>query len=179
MSFKRLLKKEYQVHQKDISVQTNAGRIALIAYVVGGWLLPLLHDHGSHQHIASAARGLCGSHATSTCDSGSHSHQHAAHQHAAHNEHKTPCKSHDQESPSLEHRVPTDSSGFVAGSAASAHDHGLCALCIARSSSAARVTLEPLTFRPLGVCRSAPQRSRHCFQFWWPIEPSRGPPTAV
>ncbi len=89
-------------------MRTNAGRIALIAHIVGGWLLPILHEHGSHQHSDSvtAEGASCvpkpPSDVTSTCGFRSHSHPRSLQ-----NERHASDPKQKQESPQLQHKFPS------------------------------------------------------------------------
>lgn len=159
-------------------MQTNAGCIALIAYLVGGWLLPSLHDHGSHQHSASAEQATSGlpivSNVASTCNS----HCHTNHR-SSHNGHRTLGQNQDHEITEIRNRVSTGPPGFGSGPLATFHDHGLCALCIARSMNGRQATLKLTTFRPVGFCKTTSPEAQHCLQTWLTVKAPRGSPNAA
>jgi len=172
--------KAISVRQKDVFVQTNAGRIALIAYIVGGWLLPILHEHGSHQHSDSvtAEGASCApkpsSDVTSTCGFRSHSHPRSLQ-----NERHASDPKQKQESPQLQHKFSSGAAGLGSGPPATFHDHDLCALCLAQSIKASKVALRSYTSRPLGVCILAHLTAQHCSQSCLAVNATRGPPDAV
>jgi hypothetical protein len=159
-------------------VQTNAGCIALIAYTMGGWLLPSLHDHGSHQHSASAERSSLGllivPNVASTCGSYSHSHHRTPH-----NVRRTLGQNQDHETTQIQNKASAGPPGFESGPAATFHDHGLCALCIARSMNGPRATLKLGTFRPVDFCSTTAPKALHCLQSWLMVKAPRGSPNAA
>ncbi|WP_345327059.1 hypothetical protein [Novipirellula rosea] len=122
-----------------------ASRIALIAYVVGGWLLPAMHHHPGHSHTqlgGAAGSTCCSDHgcdaALATPDSshGDGSHADDGSQCCHHHDRcDVAPTSHSAPSAALTHS-PADQSHSVLYAVDSGDPHaciGLCALCAAQS----------------------------------------------
>ena len=88
-------------------------RIALIAYLLGGWLLPAIHHHADHQH------GAC-QHVAATSPSSESDHGCCGH-------------SHDHQHESDEASDESASDLQITSAAKLRTCDGLCALCSARS----------------------------------------------
>lgn len=156
-------------------LQIYVGRIALIAYVLGGWLLPLLHDHGAHGHTSSTLQASCGHTSTShdalelgsSCD---HSDDH-------HSQNDSASSGHNKAS--LEHKCSEGSPSIGSGPLTTFHDHGLCALCVSRSVNGQQLMLIPSSFRVVAEGFSAPPELPHCVRLLGTSAFARGPPITV
>ncbi|MCM2374847.1 hypothetical protein [Aporhodopirellula aestuarii] len=162
-------------------MQRFTAQIALIAYVVGGWLLPAAHHH-VHDHAKTS--GACACVVAAGIDSNrdpdaeseafptspapaSHGHSHDC------------CCDHSPESSVVEsaNADVDSSSNLVVGHSTSSDCQGLCALCcsisvVGQVSDARAISIAPLT---------STGTSRHA-GLAWPLPPlcggisSRGPP---
>jgi hypothetical protein len=118
---------------------TSVSRLTLIAYVVGGWLLPATHYHAHHDH------GPC-----------HHAHHHSAATHAeqtceqSESDKSSRCCGHTEhcEAASDAPQRATDENYWASQQLACS---GLCALCSARAltSTTLRQTATQLTLRDL------------------------------
>jgi len=141
-------------------------RLALIAYLLGGWLLPALHRHDHAHHAVEACHEeVISSPSAHCCD---HGHAH----HSTTETGSEESESEKTEPDSLEPQV------------AAAHPvllcEGLCALCSARS-------IKSITFKqkPSSILANAPPQRIVVIEPAFPLARaahqhlSRGPPTAA
>lgn len=142
--------------------------LALIAYVVGGWLLPATHHHSGS--CAAHAHGTVAPEADTAPDSDSHGHS-AGQRHACDHDHAA---------------EPADTQQCEASSLPAwkslTHDHlcvGLCALCAARTLSPVRSSTQTIASQPVHRLRTKLVEGP-----LWPMpghdssQYSRGPPNA-
>lgn len=156
-------------------LQIYVGRIALIAYVLGGWLLPLLHDHGAHEHSASTLQASCEH--TSTSQDALEPSSSCDHTNDHHSQKDSASPGHHEAS--LKHKCSEDSPGIGSGPGTSFHDHGLCALCVSRSVNGQQLTLIPTSFRLLFKELLTPPEQPHCVRLLRTPALARGPPSTV
>lgn len=168
-------------------------RIALVAYLVGGWIMPSLHRHGMHQHagatcLASSAHvhssGACEGHAGSIptgqrpssrnqTDS-PHVHEHDGHQHNDHHH-----GIHQESAQTDPADIPTSKPGVKTRPPSDHHDHGLCAMCVSRSLNGHRDTLFAPCFQSLATGIFHACEIPHHVQSRRSSNFSRGPPFYV
>jgi hypothetical protein len=158
-------------------VQRWIASLTLIAYLIGGWLLPVTHHHGAG--VAATADCGAGCHSHAPLDANLPSQDHPQQSTCSH---APPALQAGASANSQEGETEVDRSGGSEPSFQSlphASCQGLCALCVARSLSSQRLveTLVATGFIPVGeACVFEPpfllQRSRG-------IAFSRGPPLFV
>ncbi|QDT13596.1 hypothetical protein K239x_56160 [Planctomycetes bacterium K23_9] len=128
----------------DASLNRLTARIALIAYLMGGWLLPMTHQHGDGcghaghwfaEITATQAWHLAGhQHAPDSSPSGdSHTHHGCSH------DHSHPCAS----AESIIKILRAAGGKQVLREGASSPTQGLCALCVARTLSSSNPASAP------------------------------------
>lgn len=155
-------------------VQTWTGRIALIAYVLGGWLLPLLHDHDSHQHAAESCVAVA-SKAVNSADSSCHAgHSHAGHSQAGHS-HGPAGDDH----PTTEHKLSSSTPAMGTAPPVAIHDHGLCSLCVSRSINGHHAPSFPTVLQSIPSINFSARDLPPCVQPKRATDLSRGPPCNV
>jgi hypothetical protein len=135
-------------------------RVALIAYVLGGWLLPAAHHHLHHQH--GVCQHVAPSSMLATSDHGCCQHSHG-HDHEGEGQ---SGKGHPASGPSLQ---PAESPKLSCD--------GLCALCTARSLASTAVTHKQSSLADVDAGSDA-QPSEPTFPPASPAQQhlSRGPP---
>lgn len=145
---------------------TWVSRLTLIAYLVGGWLLPAAHFHAHHDH--AVCHNDVASHASATCED------------AESDDHQSHCCGHSDRC-----ETASDAPARQIGkhfSEAQPHPvcNGLCALCSARTLTS--TTLKQAV-NQFGLCDG----SQGVIYFYPPLLPhapasehfSRGPPEIV
>jgi hypothetical protein len=139
-------------------------QIALIAYVVGGWLIPAAHDHGAHAFGGKGRHHVHGH----TCR-----HAHEGHEHDTFEpEH---CDSHRHGSEGTGSSIQWKSAPPSSGPCL-----GLCAICSARTLSKARPDGLILAGREAAVVsRAAVVEPMWSLPETGGVHFSRGPPTAA
>ncbi|NND97704.1 MAG: hypothetical protein HKN47_10295 [Pirellulaceae bacterium] len=128
-------------------------RIALLSYLIGGWLLPLLHHH---EHTHRFDERVVVSAGTTPLDTQS-SHEGCSHCH----HHHEPASFGGSESdgkPLSATLVIVDDSSRQPGirSGRSGQCVGLCTLCVARSTSSVRPLANRSTLSTITVCQLLP-----------------------
>ncbi|TWU26957.1 hypothetical protein Pla52o_08130 [Novipirellula galeiformis] len=163
-------------------------RIALIAYVVGGWLLPAMHHHHGHSHHSGASQAGCCAElecerpaAVSVADSRDGEskgcdHHHDGSSHA--DDHARSCSGGTSSNGSF-----ADDTNAILFAVNSSHSHaclGLCALCSAQSLKGEAVAVVACSVDQGPVCGRVVSTGIH-----WPlsVQPggisSRGPPAIL
>ncbi len=158
-----LTKQAHEFCKQRIVIRYTA-HIALIAYVLGGWLLPTAHHHHAHWDGNHRQGEAC-------------PHTHAADAHDGGQ--PITCHGHDHEQADAIH-ILVGEHRILAGEASERGCQGLCAICSARSLSSPRLRDGTLSLAATPIARESVITDPH-----WPIlwhsgtHFSRGPPAII
>jgi len=113
---------------------TLVSRLTLIAYLVGGWLLPATHYHAHHGH--EACYHFVASHSDATC--GQSENEDA--------EISSRCCGHTEQCETASDAPPREINEYCSAAPQHLTCSGLCALCSARSLSSTTLRHTPTPF---------------------------------